>query len=376
MTGSNRRRNATTLALLALLAALLGGLVLWLRPPVRAEAEFLVFGSRARIDLRANSREQADAALSEAGRLLAHNHRAWHAWEPSELTRLNRDLAEGRARRMPADIAAMIVQARRGYDLSDGLFNPATGKLIDAWGFHTSDYPVRAPAPAQAQVERLVSTRPSMDAIHVTADGTVSSDNPAIALDLNGLAEGYAAVQVRRLLEAHGINDGLIYIGGFVLAMGRDDARPWRVGIDGPAAMLGTLELGDGEAIASSGDYQRHRADGDGHIIDPRAGRPQRASAAASVVSDDPVLADMAATALMVAGPEGMDQLARQMRLSCMLLLAHDGTLHISPALQARLRLDATTAPLRVHDIDGDGCRRDPGTESTVTVALPEQFRH
>lgn len=365
----------STLARLALLTALIAGLLLWLRPPVVAQAEFLVFGSRARIDLRADSRDRADAALSEVGRLLAHDHRAWHAWEPGELTALNRDLAEGRAHRVSADLAAMIAQARRGHDLSGGLFNPAMGRLIDAWGFHTSDYPVRAPAPMQTQVDRLLDARPSMAAIHIAADGTVSSDNPTIALDLNGLAESYAAMQVRQLLASRGIDEGLIYIGGFVLAMGRDGSRPWRVGIDGPDAVLGRLELHDGEAIASSGDYQRRRVDGGGHIIDPRAGRPQRASAAASVVSDDPLLADMAATALMVAGPEGMDELAQRMRLDCMLLLAHDGTVHVTPALQARLRLDPTIAPLRVHEAGGGDCRRDRRTEPALPVRLPVQFQ-
>lgn len=343
------------------LAALIAGLALWLRPPVRGQAEFLVFGSSARIDLRASGREQADAALAAIGRLLAEDHRAWHAWEPSEVTRLNADLAAGRERRVPADIAAMIVEARRGHALSEGMFNPAAGKLIGAWGFHTSRYPVESSAPTTQQVEALRQAQPSMRDVQVAADGTVSSRNRAVALDLNGLAEGFAAAQVRALLTERGIDDALIYIGGFVLAMGQDQGRPWRVGINAPQGVLGLIELRDGESVASSGDYQRHRtgasAQGQGHILDVQAGRPQRASVGASVVGPDPVLADMAATALMVAGPERFEHLVAGMRLSCALLLAHDGSLHITRPLQRRLRLAQPQArPLRVHEVPGEDC--------------------
>jgi thiamine biosynthesis lipoprotein len=349
------------LPVLALMAAALSVGVLWLRPPVRAEAEFLVFGSRARIDLRTGDKEQADAALSGIGRLLAHNHRTWHAWEPSELTRLNEDLNAGRARQVPADLAAMIREAQRGYMLSDGLFNPAAGKLIGAWGFHTSDYPVRSPSPTVEQITPLLAAAPAMTDILVADDGTVSTRNPAVSLDLNGLAEGFAARQIHELLARQGIHDALIYIGGFVLALGQDEKqRPWRVGIRAPnGGILGVVDLNDGEALSSSGDYQRRRADTEaqGHILDTRTGRPQRAAAAASVISRDPVLADMAATALMVAGPDGFDTLSARMGLRCALLASHDGSLHITSALQARLRLtEQSPASIRVHHVAGTGC--------------------
>lgn len=346
-------------AALALLAAALCGALLWLRPPLRAEAEWLVFGSRARVELLSDSRERAEAALAAIGRRLAADHRAWHAWEPGPLTRLNAALAAGRSQRPSPDLVEMIREAQHGYVASDGLFNPAAGRLIGAWGFHTSDYPVRTPAPDAAQLAPLLSARPTMADIEITPDGRVESRNRAVALDLNGMAEGYAANQVRGLLAAHGIDDALVYIGGFVLALGSDDGQPWEVGVSAPDGVLGVLALRPGEALASSGDYQRHRADApaQGHILDPRSGRPQRASAAASVLGRDPVMADIAATALMVAGPEGAQRLARRMRLGCVLLLGHDGTLYISPALRARLRPGpGEHYPLRLLDLPGTDC--------------------
>jgi hypothetical protein len=57
-----------------------------------------------------------------------------------------------------------------------------------------------------------------------------------------------------------GVHNALINIGGNVMALGSKGGQPWRVGIQHPraAAPLATLELRDGEAIGTSGDYQRY----------------------------------------------------------------------------------------------------------------------
>jgi FAD:protein FMN transferase len=365
---------AGRIALVLVAALLLAGALLWLRRPHPAQFEYLVFGTRARIELLARNDDDAEAAQRDIGRLFVYDHRTWHPWEPSELTRLNDALAKDHSYRVPADVADMIRRAQSGFVQSDGLFNAAAGRLIGLWGFHTSRYPVQALAPSPEQVDALLAAHPGMNDIHIGMDGTVSTANSAVSLDLNGLAEGYAAAQVRHLLIRHDIHDALIYIGGFVLATGRHGDQPWRVGVSAPSGVLGSVALGDGEALSSSGDYQRHRASSSdlGHIVDTRTGWPQRASAAASVISDDPVLADMAATALMVAGPQGFQRLADHMQLNCALLLGHDGVLYITPGMLGRLHMDAE-API-THTIarPASGCRSNEGQRQDVV--LPTGF--
>lgn len=319
--------------------ALLTGLFLWLRPLQPMQGEFLVFGTRARIELLTPSRDDADAALQDVGHLFIHDHHTWHPWEPSELTRLNDALARGQSYRVPPDVADLIRRAQIGFTQTDGLFNAAAGRLIGAWGFHTSHYPVQTAAPSDNEVRNLLAERPDMDDVHIAADGTISATNPSASLDINGLSEGYASAQVQELLARHGIHHALIYLGGFVMAVGRNSGQTWRVGVSAPAGVLGSIDLDGGESLASSGDYQRHRASAAdlGHIVDTRTGWPQRASAATSVLSDDPVFADIAATALMVAGPTGFQHMADHMQMNCALLLGHDGKLYITPGMRARL---------------------------------------
>ncbi len=360
----------------AVVAALVTAAVLWWRPPVEARGEYLAFGTRVSVQLRAPNREAASRALAAIGPLLIHDHRAWHPWETSDVTRLNAALAEGRPHRVAPDIAGLIQAATVGDSRSDGLFNPAAGRLIAAWGFHTSQYPVRTAAPTEPQLAALRATMPRMRDVRVDAQGVVTSPRREVQLDFNGLAEGYAAAQMRRLLQAQGVDDALLYVGGFVLAMGRDGHRPWTAGVRGPGGVLGVMDLRDGEALSSSGDYQRKRADarqGGGHIVDTRSGRPERASAAASVVGSDPVLADMAATALMVAGPAGFDTLVRRMHLNCALLVTQGGDLLITPALRDRLRLHEgiAAARLRLRPGAGQGGCGDSGGLPPIPIVLP-----
>jgi len=352
--------------------ALLTGLFLWLRPLQPVQGEFLVFGTRARIELLTANRDDADAALQDIGRLFIHDHHTWHPWEPSELTRLNDALAHGQSYRVPADVADLIRRAQIGFAQTDGLFNAAAGRLIGAWGFHTSRYPVQTAPPSDGEVKNLLDERPDMDDVHIAADGTVSASNRAVSLDINGLSEGYASAQVKQLLASHGINHALIYLGGFVMAVGRHDRQAWRVGVSAPAGVLGSIDLDGGESLASSGDYQRHRASSAelGHIVDTRTGWPQRSSAATSVLSDDPVYADIAATALMVAGPARFQHLADHMHLNCALLLGHDGKLYITPGMRARLHTTFPAGAIRVVPRPTQSCQ-SAGPAGGEAVVVP-----
>ncbi len=352
--------------------ALLTGLFLWLRPLQPMQGEFLVFGTRARIELLTPSRDDADAALQDVGHLFIHDHHTWHPWEPSELTRLNDALARGQSYRVPPDVADLILRAQIGFTQTDGLFNAAAGRLIGAWGFHTSHYPVQTAAPSDGEVRNLLAERPDMDDVHIAPDGTISATNPSVSLDINGLSEGYASAQVQALLARHGIHHALIYLGGFVMAVGRNHGQAWRVGVSAPAGVLGSIDLDGAESLASSGDYQRHRASSAdlGHIVDTRTGWPQRASAATSVLSDDPVFADIAATALMVAGPAGFQHLADHMQMNCALLLGHDGKLYITPGMRARLHTTFPAAMVQTIPRPSMDCRQGNGS-GRRSVVLP-----
>ena len=323
-------------------------------PPVRES--LLVFGSEARLELRGVAAARARPTLQAAAAALQAMHRDWHPWQPGALTEFNAALAGGAVVPVPASLRGPLARSRELAAASDGLFNPAIGGLVALWGFHTSDYPIQAPPPAAEALLAWRAAVPVLDDLEQVADG-VRSRHPLLQLDFTALAEGLAATALAGQLRAAGSDDALIALGGDVHVLGRAGQRPWQVAIRDPFAPPGTafaaVELHDGEALFSSGSYARFREGPGGgrwpHVLDPRTGLPVRGVATVAVLHDDPVLADAAATALMVAGPARLAELAERMGVRCVLLLTEDDTLLLTAAMQARIRLQrapARQAPL------------------------------
>lgn len=311
-------------------------------PAVRNE-ELLVFGGLAQLQLVDAAPQAADTAMAEIGPALAQMHRDWHAWEPGPLTAINEAIALGTSTPAPDSIRVLIQRAQALAPRSDHLFDPAAGGLFALWGFHTSQFPVTTPLPGEDQIEAWVRAAPRISDVRIDS-GMVYSRNRAVKLDFGGMAEGVAVEAVRDVLRRHGIDRALLTMGGDIYAMGDAGGRPWRVGIRDPyGGVLAGVEIGPDEALFSSGNYNKFRPAPDGgrwpHILDPRTGYPVRGSAVVAVIHPDPVLADVASTALFVAGPARFAEIALRLGVACALLLTEENELLITTAMEARVEL-------------------------------------
>ena len=329
--------HAGRLILLALLT-LLGACT---KAPILQQESF-VFGTRVEIIIaglpEAQSRPAAAAVLREFDRL----HRTYHAWQPSELSRLNDQLAQGQAAPLSPGMRALIVDAQGVSADSGALFDPGIGQLIRLWGFQSDEYKGVLPAP-----EALAGWRASRAGIADLQldDERVSSRSPRVALDFGGYLKGVALDRAAAILQAQGVNNALINIGGNVMALGTRNGERWRVGIQHPrqAGPLATIELNDGEAIGTSGDYQRFfEVDGKRycHLLDPRSGQPVMHTQALTVLvtprAQAGMLSDVASKPLFIAGPE-WPGLARKLSVDHVLRIDAEGRIQVSAALQRRL---------------------------------------
>ena len=99
----------------------------------------------------------------------------------------------------------------------------------------------------------------------------------------------------------------------------------------------------------TSGNYERYR-EYDGkryqHIIDPRSGLPAETIVSASVIHPNGATADAAATALVIAGPEGWEAVARRMGVTQAILVDDQGTVYLTPQMQGRVRFQTPPARL------------------------------
>lgn len=309
-----------------------------------------VFGTLVEVSIHGENEVRARAATTTVMQEFQRLHNLLHAWQPSALSELNHRLAQGEGQWVSAELAAMLYQAADLSRQSGGLFNPAIGSLIRLWGFQSDEFVAALPDPQE--VAKLQAAKPEMGDLqlstpHASNNGTVwiRSLNPAVQLDLGGYAKGYALDRARKLLQQQGIRNALINIGGNVLAMGQHGNRPWRIGIQHPRkpAPIATLELHDGEAIGTSGDYQRYFELGGKrycHLINPRTGHPAEGVQSVTILTRGAqagVRSDAASKPLFLAGPHDWQAQARKMGLTEALMIDRHGAVQLTASMQKRL---------------------------------------
>lgn len=303
-----------------------------------------VFGTLVEISIFGEEEAKARQAVGELTTEFDRLHKKLHPWEAGPMKDLNDALAQP-GKRSPVDeeTAAILKDATRLSELSGGLFNPAIGRLVALWGFHSDE--IRAALPDAARVRALIAAQPRMSDLTVSGN-EAQSRNGAVHVDLGGYAKGYALDRAAALLKARGIKNALVNVGGNVFALGSHGKRPWRVGIQHPRkpSAIAVLDLKDGEAIGTSGDYQRYfELEGRRycHLIDPRTGHPAQSVQAATVlISPGPgagTLSDVASKPIFIAGAAGWREAARKMGVVQAMLIDAKGEVHISSALRRRI---------------------------------------
>lgn len=319
-------------------------------PAAPIHMESFVFGTRVELLLagvpEARAREAGNRVLAEFDRL----HRTYHAWQPSELSALNASIAAGRPFTASAELAGYLAEVQAISRASNGLFDPGIGRLIALWGFQSDDIQPHLPPPDE--LAALLAQHPSI--ADLTIDGRrISSRNRAVAIDFGGYLKGVALDRAAAILKAAGVHDALINIGGNILALGSKNGVPWRVGIQHPraetagGAPLASLELLDGEAIGTSGDYQRYfMVDGArySHLIDPRNGRPAQGTQAVTLlIPPGPgagMRSDVLSKPIFIAGRD-WQAMAASLGVAAVLKVGADGTVKATDALRRRLKIEA-----------------------------------
>ena len=214
------------------------------------------------------------------------------------------------------DAYAALTAAKRVYEETDGAYNPATGLLVDLWGFsprhRRADY-----APAQpydrADFMNELPGRAYLDAFFSPAlldfgavelgedEGGCYAVKPADAfvtvetaagervtytmqLNLSGIGKGYCADEAEDILRAAGVEYGYYTLGASSVLMFADPSEKdgvWEVGVGAPRvfserANYASIRVRDC-TFSTSGDYEQYYVlDGVRycHIIDPDTGYP------------------------------------------------------------------------------------------------------
>ncbi|MGZ8251273.1 MAG: FAD:protein FMN transferase [Methylophilaceae bacterium] len=332
----------------ALLKLLLIGSIVWLGSCTKEplyQSQSYVFGTLVDVSIYGEDETRARKLTDHVLQEFQGIHNRLHAWQSgSSLSQLNQAFSQGSSIAISDELASIIKDATTLSSQSDGLFNPAIGNLIHEWGFQRDEFiPVKIDP---EQIATLVKTNPQMSDI-VVENNVAHSTNPAVKLDLGGYAKGYALDLAARYLRGQGVNNALINIGGNIIALGKHGETPWRVGIQHPRkpGPIATLDLPDGWAVGTSGDYQRYfELDGKRycHVIDPRSGYPAQGSQAVTILvppgANAGTLSDVASKPIFIAEQNERANAAAKMSMGNVMVIDAAGKIFLSAGMKKRLQ--------------------------------------
>jgi thiamine biosynthesis lipoprotein len=326
----------------------------------RYQQQFLQFGTLIDITLVSADEARVRQTFERIEALLKQRHRQWHGWQDGALKRFNDALSSGQSVKIPPILHQLIIDSKKYFALSDGRFNPALGKLIAAWGFHASQQPDRT------LIRAIQQNLPTMDDLLVDGD-SARSRNPNLQLDFGAIAKGLAIRHIADLIRQQNIDSFIINAGGDIYADAHRLESGWRIAIENPffkqkhaQRIIGSITLKQPQSIFTSGNYRRFAVDDNGlkrhHIIDSKTGAPSRNISSVTVLTADPVLADVAATSLMLTPPDELAAMSKKLGISDFLVITEQHQAYLSQTMQQRIEWIENSAltPHIVKQITGE----------------------
>ncbi|HLS79850.1 MAG TPA: FAD:protein FMN transferase [Steroidobacter sp.] len=223
------------------------------------------------------------------------------------------------------ELAQVVRIALTVSEQSHGAFDVTLAPLVEAWGFGPEQ--PRSTPPDQSTLSSL-RDRAGWRKLHArSTPSALRKDDPELEVDLNGVAPGYAVDLIAERLQALGVANFMIDVGGEIRVGGRNaHGEAWRIAVERPlegSGLYATLRLTD-VAVATSGDYRRyyeHEGRRYSHTIDPGTLRPvEHALASVVVVSPSAALSDAWATAYNVLGAQEGRRLADDLTMPVMFI--------------------------------------------------------
>lgn len=203
------------------------------------------------------------------------------------------------------DLFTVMCEAQRIAEATDGAFDVTIGPLVRLWRLarRTRELP---------HADEITSARAKVGYKHIklnSAQQTIELTKAGMKLDLGGIAKGYAADEMVKVLREAGCPSCLVSAGGDVVAGDGPPGEPgWVVAIapltptdQPPVLMLANAAVSTSGSAEQFVDIAGKRYS---HIVDPKTGIGLIGQFAVTVKAINGAMADALATAAAVMGPK------------------------------------------------------------------------
>ncbi len=267
-----------------------------------------------------------DNAAEKAEGLLISLENELSLYRSGSITNKINNAETGSQVKVPEKYANLLLAALDISEKSGGAFDITIQPLSQLW-----DVKNRTTPPTEDEIlkaKNLVGYKKL-----IVTDNTVTKTDD-VTIDLGGIAKGYAADEIKKLLVSEGIKKGIINMGGNVCTIGKKTGNSgWNIGICNPfdpSQIITDVKVSD-SCVVTSGGYQRyfkHGGETYHHIISPYTGYPANSGlSSVSIVCENGMLADALSTAAFILGETEGEKLVKSFRAKG-IFVRNDGSVY------------------------------------------------
>lgn len=251
-----------------------------------------------------NDLENAIAAAFDEGKRLNMIFSDWES--ESELSRLSKSSQSGNAFKLTNELRDILLFSQNLARSSGGAFDVTIGPMSRLWRIARHQKKIPDPQKIKQARKRTGYKKLLIDKSNSSARLTA----PGMVLDLGGIAKGYIADRMLKIMKEKGFKRCLIDAGGdLTIGDPPRSSKGWSVEIGGiGSSLLPTLELSNC-AVATSGDIEQFlqfKGKIYSHLIDPRTGYGLEGRRQITVIAEDGMQADAYASTCLILGIEGI----------------------------------------------------------------------
>jgi thiamine biosynthesis lipoprotein len=277
------------------------GITFWLkRLPSATSQEKFMLDTLVKVKFYSHSSEPT-RLLTNSFELMERLGDMLNYFDPqSELSQLN----STRKTTVSKELYELLQTSKNIGRRTEGLLDITIGPLMDLWDFEHG-----GTLPNPLSIKKALA-HVGLEKLHLKRGRGVELE-PESRVDLGGVSKGYILDKAVEYLQSQGVKAGFISMRSVTKVWGKKPGNvPWKIGLEHPrqpGKIIAKITLKSGEAVSTSGDYQRYFIENNRryhHLINPKTGYPPTQLRSLTVITkDSATLADALSTAFFIAGP-------------------------------------------------------------------------
>jgi len=292
-----------------------------------------LMGNRFEISVVADDEAWASERIDEAIEEIRRIEKLFTTFSNDSQTSLINANAGIKPVKVDKEVFDLIYRSKKISQLTQGAFDITYGSVDKSlWNFDTN----MTSLPDKNIAKKMVRLINYDNVILDENNCTVFLKEKGMRIGFGGIGKGYAAEMAKRLLQQHGVTNGVVNAAGDLTAWGNQpNGKPWTIGIADPNAKhkaFSHLNITNA-SVATSGNYEKFAIINGkkySHTIDPKTGLPVTGIKSVTIICTNAEIADAMATPVTIMGIKAGLNMINQMKDIACIIIDDNNRIHTS----------------------------------------------